>query len=41
VLRACWLGSRTRAASGRSDFPAQADWMVMGAIRNAEDEIFI
>jgi hypothetical protein len=30
-----------RAASGRSDFPAQADWMVMGAIRNAEDEIFI
>ncbi|HUQ04040.1 MAG TPA: N-acetylmuramoyl-L-alanine amidase [Kofleriaceae bacterium] len=30
-----------RTANGRSDFPAQADWMVMGAIRNAEDEIFI
>lgn len=29
------------AARGRSTFPAQADWMVMGAIRNAEDEIFV
>lgn len=29
------------AARGRSTFPPQADWMVMGAIRNAEDEIFI
>lgn len=29
------------AAAGRSNFPPEADWMVMGAIRNTEDEIFI